>query len=144
MSSNIDGFFSYFAGGGFPITMVVLVLVVLCVFVALMLYVPALTRKIFPKFGYAKYANYLPFKTVYDDNSLQMTDGSMIRVYRIAGVQTSMQDNATKEKSFGAFLLCPGMYDRKLYRYGEANTSQKIGISEANTQKYEGEIHDRT
>ena len=98
MSSNIDGFFSYFAGGGFPITMVVLVLVVLCVFVALMLYVPALTRKIFPKFGYAKYANYLPFKTVYDDNSLQMTDGSMIRVYRIAGVQTSMQDNATKEK----------------------------------------------
>ena len=27
-----------------------------------------------------------------------LTDGSIIRVYKIDGVQTSMQDNATKEK----------------------------------------------
>ena len=98
MTDNISGFFNYFAGGGFPITMLVLVLLVLGVFIALMLYVPALTRKIFPKFGYSKYANYLPFNKVYDDDCMQMTDGSLIRVYRIEGVQTSMQDNETKEK----------------------------------------------
>lgn len=98
MKDNIEGFFNYFAGGGFPITLVVLVLVLLCVFVALLLYVPALTRKVFPKFGYAKYANYVPFGAVHDDNSMQLTDGSLMRVYRIAGVQTSMQDDETKEK----------------------------------------------
>lgn len=98
MIENLNGFFEYFAGSGFPITLMVLVLASLCLFLVLMMYVPALTRKVFPKFGYAKYSNYLPFGTVYSDNSMQLTDGSLIRVYRVAGVQTSMQDDATKEK----------------------------------------------
>ena len=98
MMENLNGFFEYFAGNGFPITLMVLVLASLCLFLVLMMYVPALTRKVFPKFGYAKYSNYLPFGTVYNDNSMQLTDGSLIRVYRVAGVQTSMQDDATKEK----------------------------------------------
>ena len=63
-----------------------------------MMYVPALTKRIFPKFGYAKYANYLPFKTVFSDNSIELTDGKLVRAYRIQGVQTSMQDDKTKEK----------------------------------------------
>ncbi|MBE6460714.1 MAG: hypothetical protein E7007_02285 [Alphaproteobacteria bacterium] len=98
MIENLNGFFEYFAGSGFPITLMVLVLAALCLFLVLMMYVPALTRKIFPKFGYAKYSSYLPFGTVFTDNSMQLTDGSLIRVYRVAGVQTSMQDDATKEK----------------------------------------------
>lgn len=98
MMENLNGFFEYFAGSGFPITLIVLVLAALCLFLVLMMYVPALTRKIFPKFGYAKYSSYLPFGTVFTDNSMQLTDGSLIRVYRVAGVQTSMQDDATKEK----------------------------------------------
>lgn len=98
MMENLNGFFEYFAGSGFPITLMVLVLASLCLFLVLMMYVPALTRKVFPKFGYAKYSNYLPFGTVYSDNSMQLTDGSLIRVYHVAGVQTSMQDDATKEK----------------------------------------------
>ena len=98
MMENLNGFFEYFAGSGFPITLMVLVLASLCLFLVLMMYVPVLTRKVFPKFGYAKYSNYLPFGTVYSDNSMQLTDGSLIRVYRVAGVQTSMQDDATKEK----------------------------------------------
>ena len=98
MIENLNGFFEYFAGSGFPITLMVLVLASLCLFLVLMMYVPALTRKIFPKFGYAKYSNYLPFGTVFNDNSMQLTDGSLIRVYRVAGLQTSMQDDATKEK----------------------------------------------
>ena len=98
MIENLNGFFEYFAGSGFPITLMILVLASMCLFLVLMMYVPALTRKIFPKFGYEKYSNYLPFGTVYSDNSMQLTDGSLIRVYRVAGVQTSMQDDATKEK----------------------------------------------
>ena len=98
MIENLNGFFEYFAGSGFPITLMVLVLAALCLFLVLMMYVPALTRKVFPKFGYAKYSSYLPFGTVFTDNSMQLTDGSLIRVYRVAGVQTSMQDDATKEK----------------------------------------------
>ena len=94
----MNDFFQYFAGGGFPITTIILVMAVVLVFIVLMMYVPALTRRIFPKFGYANYAQYLPFKTVYTDNSMTLTDGSIIRVYKVAGVQTSMQDDATREK----------------------------------------------
>ena len=96
--NNLNDFFEYFAGGGFPITLTVLVVAAVLVFLVLMMYVPVLTRKIFPKFGYAKYSNYLPFGTVFNDNSMQLTDGSLISVYRVAGLQTSMQDDATKEK----------------------------------------------
>ena len=94
----MNDFFQYFAGGGFPITTIILVMAVVLVFIVLMMYIPALTRRIFPKFGYANYAQYLPFKTVYTDNSMTLTDGSIIRVYKVAGVQTSMQDDATREK----------------------------------------------
>ncbi len=94
----MNGFFEYFAGGNLPITLTVLAMLAVFVFIILMIYVPALTRKIFPRFGYMKYADYLPFKTVYNDNSLELTDGSLVRVYRVAGVQTSMQDIATREK----------------------------------------------
>ncbi len=94
----MDGFFEYFAGGGFPLTLTVLMMAVLVVFIVIMMYLPILLRKIFPNFGYAKYASYLPFKTVFNDNSMELTDGSLVRVYRVRGVQTSMQDNETKEK----------------------------------------------
>ena len=94
----MNGFFKYFAGGGFPITAIILVMAVVLVFIIMMIYVPTLVRKIFPKFGYSKYYQYLPFKTVYTDNSMTLTDGGIIRVYRVNGVQTSMQDDATREK----------------------------------------------
>ncbi|MDW2958954.1 MAG: hypothetical protein R8M37_04085 [Alphaproteobacteria bacterium] len=95
---DIQGFFDYFAGSGFPITLTVIAMIVICVFLVLLMYVPVLTKKFFPRFGYAKYANYLPFKTVFKDNSMSLEDGSLLRVYRIAGVQTSMQDDETKAK----------------------------------------------
>ena len=94
----MNEFFRYFAGGEFTVTTTVMVMAVVFVFLALMMYIPALTKRIFPRFGYAKYANYLPFKTVFSDNSIELTDGTLIRVYRVQGVQTSMQDDKTKEK----------------------------------------------
>ena len=56
--TNVHDFFDYFAGSGFPITLTVMVMVVLFVFIMLMLYVPVLGKKIFPKFGYAKYYSF--------------------------------------------------------------------------------------
>ena len=94
----MDGFFNYFAGGGYSITMTVLVMAVVFVFIVLMMFLPALTRRIFPNFGYMHYAQYLPFKRVFNDDSLELTDGTLVRVYRVSGVQTSMQDDATREK----------------------------------------------
>ncbi|MBD5388801.1 hypothetical protein HDR63_00920 [bacterium] len=94
----MNEFFNYFAGGGFPITLVVMAMVVVFVFVVLSFYIPTITRWIFPKFGYKRYAQYLPFKRVLDNNSLELTDGSYVRVYHVHGVQTSMQDAGAREK----------------------------------------------
>jgi len=95
---ELNNIFEYFAGGNLPISLTVLVMLVIFVFIALMIYVPSLTERIFPKFGYMKYANYLPFKTVYNDDTVLLTDGTLIRAYRINGIQTSMQNDATREK----------------------------------------------
>ena len=97
---NTDsGFFNYFAGSSdFPITLTVLVMVVVFVFIILMMYLPVLTRKIFPKFGYMRYSDYLPFVGVKKDDTLKIADGSLVRVYHLEGVQTSMQDDETREK----------------------------------------------
>ena len=94
----MNEFFEYFAGGGFPITSIILVMAVVFVFIVLLMYIPVLTRKIFPRFGYSRYSSYLPFQTVYTDNSVTLTDGSIVRVYHVRGVQTSMQDDVTREK----------------------------------------------
>lgn len=91
-------FFDFFTGTEFPITSVVLVMAAVFIFIILMLYIPTLTLWIFPKFGYKKYYEYLPFKTVYTDDSLELTDGTIIRAYKLAGVQTSMQDEKTREQ----------------------------------------------
>ena len=96
--TNFSEIFNYFAGSGFTLTMIIMAMAVLLLFIIMLIYVPTLARRVFPHFGYAKYANFLPFKTVYEDNSMLLTDGSLIRVYRIAGIQTSMQDEATKAK----------------------------------------------
>lgn len=91
-------FIDYFAGGGFPLTTVIMEMLVVLVFIIMMIYLPVLTRKILPMFGYARYSQYIPFKKVYDDNSIELDNGALVRVYRVQGVQTSMQDDKTKEK----------------------------------------------
>ena len=97
--NNDFGFFDYFAGSSdFPITLTILVVAVVFVFVVLMMFLPMITRKVFPKFGYMRYSDYLPFDGVRDDDSLQISDGSLVRVYHLDGLQTSMQDDATREK----------------------------------------------
>lgn len=71
---------------------------VIFVFIVLLMYVPTIVKHVFPKFGYKHYAEYIPFNTVYTDNSIELSDGCLIRVYSIAGVQTSMQTDEQREK----------------------------------------------
>ena len=97
--NNSSSFFDYFAGSAeFPITTAVLVMIAVFIFIVLIIYLPVLTRKIFPKFGYNHYSEYLPFANVLPDNTLQVINKSFVRVYRFEGVQTSMQDNEQREK----------------------------------------------
>lgn len=96
----IESFFRFFAGGGLSVTMTltVMVVAVILVFIILMMYVPTIVKHVFPKFGYKHYADYIPFETVYTDNSLELDNGSLIRVYRVSGVQTSMQTEEQRSK----------------------------------------------
>ena len=71
---------------------------VIFVFIVLLMYVPTIVKHVFPKFGYKHYAEYIPFNTVYTDNSIELNDGCLIRVYSVAGVQTSMQTDEQREK----------------------------------------------
>lgn len=96
----IPEFFKYFAGNGFSntITLTIMAVAVIFVFIVLLMYVPTIVKHVFPKFGYKHYAEYIPFNTVYTDNSIELSDGCLIRVYSIAGVQTSMQTDEQREK----------------------------------------------
>ncbi len=96
----MEELFNYFAGNTNSMTLifVIVAMSVLLVFIVFLMYIPALTKKILPKFGYAKYSDYLPFTSVYDDNSIGIRDGSLVRVYKIAGKQTSMMDEKNREK----------------------------------------------
>ena len=96
----MEKLFNYFAGNidSMTLTLVIIAMSVVVVFLVLLAYIPTITKKIFPKFGYTKYSDYLPFNTVFSDDSLSVDDGSLIRVYRIKGVQTSMMSNENLEK----------------------------------------------
>lgn len=96
----MEKIFDYFAGNinSMTVNLVVVVMLVLLTFIILLMYIPLLTKKFLPKYGYAKYSDYLPFYKVYSDNSLFMTDGSLVRIYKIKGIQTSMMDNENLEK----------------------------------------------
>jgi len=92
--------FGYFIGNNYsiPTILVVLSVAVLFVFIILLAYIPVLSKIILPIFGYKRYSQYLPFDKTYDDNYISMTDGSLVRVYKIKGIQTSMQNDENKEK----------------------------------------------
>lgn len=96
----IKNFFEFFAGGGFSntVTLTVMVVAVIFIFIVLMMFIPTIVKHIFPKFGYKHYSEYIPFKTVYTDDSIELDDGCLIRVYSVSGVQTSMQTEENRAK----------------------------------------------
>ena len=96
----MNDFFRFFAGGGISdtITLTVMAVAVIFVFIIMMMFIPTIIKHIFPKFGYKNYAEYIPFKTVYTDDSIELDDGCLVRVYSVAGVQTSMQTEENRAK----------------------------------------------
>ncbi len=94
----MQNIFSSFVSADFPMTLVALSAAVLLIFVLLLIYTPMLLRYIFPEFGYKKYSEYLPFAGIVNDNkSVRLKSGEYICAYQFSGVQTSMQDNVTRE-----------------------------------------------
>ncbi len=89
---------NYFAETGFPITLTVLVGVVILAFLILLIYIPTLTKKIFPQFGYSNYSAYLPFQKVNNNNTILIEGGSSIKVYHLDGIQVSMQTDEERAK----------------------------------------------
>ena len=96
----MNDFFRFFAGGGISNTMTLTVMVVgvIFAFIILMMFIPTIVKYVFPKFGYKHYAEYIPFKTVYTDDSIELDDGCLVRVYSVSGVQTSMQTEENRAK----------------------------------------------
>ena len=96
----MEKLFEYFAGSlsSLNMTLTIISMSVLLIFIILLIYIPTLSRKILPKFSYAKYSDYLPFKNVYNDNTLSVNDNSLVRVYKISGIQTSMMDDKNRGK----------------------------------------------
>ncbi|MCQ2581807.1 MAG: hypothetical protein MJ170_02375 [Alphaproteobacteria bacterium] len=89
---------NYFAETGFPITLTVLVGIVILAFLILLIYIPTLTKKIFPQFGYSNYSAYLPFQKVNNNNTISIEGGSSIKVYHLDGIQVSMQTDEERAK----------------------------------------------
>ncbi len=96
----MEKIFDYFAGNtnSMMLNLTVVCLLIVLAFILLLIFIPLINKKILPKFGYVKYSEYLPFDKVYTDNTLSTTDGSLVRVYKIKGVQTSMMDSKNREK----------------------------------------------
>ncbi|MFA7188046.1 MAG: hypothetical protein WC137_01050 [Alphaproteobacteria bacterium] len=95
----MNSFFSFFVSDlSSPIMLVMFGAILLFVLV-LYLYSSVLSKVVLPKFGYRKYSDYLPFSSIYSDNAtIGLLDGSVVRAYEIAGIQTSMHDETTKKK----------------------------------------------
>ena len=90
---------SYFVSDTFPITPIILGAAVLLVFIVLLMYSGLLSKIIFPAFGYEKYSEYLPFESILSDGlTVRLHNGTLVRAFRFSGVQTSLKDNAEKEK----------------------------------------------
>lgn len=96
----MEQIFNYFAGNNASADLVFATVIIsaFLVFLILLIYIPLITKKFFPKFGYMKYSDYLPFDKVYRDDSLSITDGSLVRVYRINGIQNNIMDDKNREK----------------------------------------------
>ena len=59
----MEQLFNYFAGNteSTVLVFITIAMSVILVFLVLLMYIPVLTKKIFPKFGYVKYSDFLPF-----------------------------------------------------------------------------------
>ncbi|MCL1902031.1 MAG: hypothetical protein FWG18_00195 [Alphaproteobacteria bacterium] len=90
---------NFFVTDTFQITLVVFGAAVLLAFIVLLIYSGMLSKIIFPNFGYKKYYEYLPFQSVLADNAtIRLNDGTLVRAFKIEGVQTSLKDDAEKQK----------------------------------------------
>ncbi len=94
----LNNYFKYFITNNFSLTIFIIVMLILILSFILIIYSSFLKKNIFPKFSYKKFSDYLPFKTLYSDNSLMLSNNSLIKVYKLSGIQTGMQIEDVKKQ----------------------------------------------
>jgi type IV secretion system protein VirB4 len=89
----------YFVNDAFSMTPIILAAVLLLLFIILSMYSGLISKVVFPSFGYKKYFKYLPFDSILSDGvTIRLRNGTVVRAFALSGIQTSMKDNAEKEK----------------------------------------------
>jgi len=95
----MDQILNFFVSDTVPMTPVIVGAAALLAFIVLLMYSGMISKIIFPSFGYKKYYEYLPFRSVLSDNTtIKLNDGTLVRAFRLSGIQTSMKDEAEKAK----------------------------------------------
>jgi len=101
MNHYMDGFFEIFTKSDFVMTNILFAGLLVLTFFVLLLYLPLLSKVFFPSFGYKKYSDYLPFEQIMPDGlTVKLKDGSLVRAFRIPGVQNGMKTDAELTRLF--------------------------------------------
>lgn len=101
MKMDILNFFDFFIKSDFPMTNMLFIGLMVLIFFVLLFYSPLLSKVFFPAFGYKKYADYLPFDKILNDNmTVRLKDGTLVRAFLVAGVQNGMMDIAQRQQLF--------------------------------------------
>ncbi|MDR1071043.1 MAG: hypothetical protein LBL21_00145 [Rickettsiales bacterium] len=94
-------FFDFFIKNDFQMTGLLFAGLLFLIFFVLLFYTPLLSKVFFPAFGYKKYGDYLPFDQIQgDDMTVKLKDGTLVRAFRIGGVQTGMMDEGQNQRLF--------------------------------------------
>ncbi len=92
-------FMNLFVQDIMPMNLTIIGLGLVLIFLILLFIIPILSNMLFPAFSYSSFAKYLPFKQPFKDKvSIELNDGGLVRVYKLKGVQTSLQDQQQKEQ----------------------------------------------
>jgi type IV secretion system protein VirB4 len=88
----------FFAGGTITTTTIVVFACVAAMAILLFAMSGTLSKLLFPKFGFVRYSEYLPFSALVGASDIRLKGGELVRVYKFAGLQTSLQDTDAANK----------------------------------------------
>ncbi|MDR2685980.1 MAG: hypothetical protein LBB23_04380 [Rickettsiales bacterium] len=114
-------------------------------FILFLLYASVLSKILFPKFGFLRYGNYLPFmNALEDDITITLKNKHYARIYKISGVQLAMQDENKRAQYFdlrSRFLNMAGV-DGATLRFFMTRTKDDARTNFEFDEKILQEIHD--
>jgi type IV secretion system protein VirB4 len=98
----MNEFINFFVSNLYTPTTIVIMAAIILLCIIMYFYSDTLIKSVLPNFGYNKYSDYLPFSSIYSDNSsVGLIDGSVVCGYKLQGLQTSILSEESKEKFLG-------------------------------------------